>query len=151
MPFACSRIARGRAPSSARLAAKGHPEDAIQRTLAQLQERGLLDDEAFARAFVADRRRLNGWGTERIARELARLGADPAAVQTALAGGTGGADEELKRALDVLSRQKAGAPSETAKRRAYQLLLRRGFSTTVAYDALRRWSAQTPADQDEST
>jgi regulatory protein len=143
--------ARARAELGARLAAKGHPEDAIQRTLAQLQERGLLDDEAFARAFVADRRRLNGWGTERIARELARLGADPAAVQTALAGGTGGADEELKRALDVLSRQKAGAPSETAKRRAYQLLLRRGFSTTVAYDALRRWSAQTPADQDEST
>jgi regulatory protein len=142
--------ARARAELGARLAAKGHPEHVVQRVLEHLQAGGLLNDEAFARAYVADARRLHGWGTERIARDLARLGADPAAVQAALAdtGGDAQADE-LQRALSVLSRQGPGAPAEAARRRAYQLLLRRGFSTAMAYDAVRQWSAQTPADPDQ--
>jgi regulatory protein len=144
--------ARARAELGTRLAAKGHPEHVVQRVLAHLQERGLLDDEAFARAYVADGRRLHGWGTERIARDLARLGADPAAIQAALADtGDDPQADELRLALGVLSRQKPGAPAEAARRRAYQLLLRRGFSTTVAYDAVRQWSAQTSTDQDQST
>jgi regulatory protein len=144
--------ARARAELGTRLAAKGHPEQVVQRVLEHLQEGGLLNDEAFARAYVADARRLHGWGTERIARDLARLGADPAAVQAALAGTGGDAQaDELQRALGILSRQRAGAPAEAAKRRAYQLLLRRGFSTAVAYDAVRQWSAQTSTDQDQST
>ena len=141
--------ARARAELGARLTAKGHPEETVQRVLEHLQEGGLLDDHAFARAYVADARRLHGRGTERIARDLARLGADPAAVQAALA--DTGADtqaDELQRALSALSRLKASAPAEAASRRAYQLLLRRGFSATVAYDAVRQWSTQTPADPD---
>jgi regulatory protein len=145
--------ARARAELGTRLAAKGHPEQVVQRVLEHLQEGGLLDDQAFARAYVADARRLHGWGTERIARDLTRLGADPAAVQAALSD-TSAADtqaDELQRALTVLAKQRPGAPAEAARRRAYQLLLRRGFSTTVAYDAVRQWSAQTPADQEEPT
>jgi regulatory protein len=142
--------ARARAELGARLAAKGHPEQVVQRVLEHLQAGGLLNDEAFARAYVADARRLHGWGTERIARDLARLGADPAAVQAALADAGGDAQaDELQRALSVLSRQRPGAPAEAARRRAYQLLLRRGFSTAVAYDAVRQWSVQTPADPDQ--
>ena len=144
--------ARARAELATRLAAKGHSDQVVQRVLAQLQEGGLLNDEAFARAYVADGRRLRGWGTQRIARELARLGADPAAVQAALS--DTGADQqadELQRALQVLSKLRPSAPAEAARRRAYQLLLRRGFSTTVAYGAVRRWSAHMPADQEEPT
>jgi regulatory protein len=145
--------ARAQAELGARLTAKGHPEQVVQRVLEHLQESGLLDDQAFARAYVADARRLYGWGSERITRELARLGADPAAVQAALSD-TGAGDaqaDELQRALQVLSKQRPGAPAEAARRRAYQLLLRRGFSATVAYDAVRQWSADMPADEEEST
>jgi regulatory protein len=143
-PRACAEL-------GARLAAKGHPEQAVQRALSQLQEGGLVDDAAFARAFVADRRRLNGWGSERIARELVRLGTDPAAVQAALTSSAGGGEEdELQRALQLLSRRGPSAAPQTAKRRAYQLLLRRGFSTTVAYAAVQRWAADTRPDADES-
>lgn len=143
---------RARAEIQTRLTAKGHPQEAVQRALAQLQARGLLDDHAFAAAYVADRRRLHGWGTDRIAHELARLGADPAAVQAALADSAGGSDEEqeLQRALQLLSRRAPGRPPQAAQRRAYQLLLRRGFSTTVAYDAVRRWSADA-GNTDESS
>jgi regulatory protein len=141
---------RARAELAARLVAKGHPQQAVQHALARLQERGLIDDAAFARAYVADRRRLHGWGTDRIARELARLGADPAAVQAALTDGAGGGEEEeLQRALQLLSKQRPSAPPQAAKRRAYQLLLRRGFSTTVAYAAVRRWAAETRLDADD--
>lgn len=143
--------ARARAELATRLAAKGHPDQVVQRVLAHLQEGGLLDDEAFARAYVADARRLHGWGTERIARDLARLGADPAAVQAALADtGADAQADELQWALQALAKQRPGAPAEAARRRAYQLLLRRGFSTTVAYDAVRQWSAQMAADPEET-
>jgi regulatory protein len=135
-------IVRARAELAARLAAKGHPQPAVQHALARLQERGLIDDAAFARAYVADRRRLHGWGTERIARELARLGADPAAVQAALADSGGGEEDELQRALQLLSRRGPSVPPQTAKRRA--------FSTTVAHDAVRRWSADA-CNTDESS
>jgi len=142
---------RARAELGARLASKGHPEQAVRHALARLEEQGLLDDHAFARAYVADRRRLAGWGAERIARELARLGTTPAAVQAALAEGGGDDQDELQRALQILSRpQRVGAPPEAARRRAYQLLLRRGFSTSVAYAAVRRWVAETPSTDDSS-
>ena len=144
--------ARARAELGARLAARGHSEPVVQRVLAHLQADGLLDDEAFARAYVADGRRLRGWGTERIARELGRLGADPAAVQAALSdAGANAQADELQRALQALSKQRPGAPAEAARRRAYQLLVRRGFSTTVAYDAVRQWSASMSADPEEQT
>jgi regulatory protein len=141
--------ARARAELGTRLAAKGHSAEVVQRVLAHLQEGGLLDDEAFARAFVADARRLRGWGTERIARDLARLGADPAAVQAALSDpGADAQADELRRAFEFLSKQRPGAPAEAAKRRAYQALLRRGFSTTIAYDAVRQWSAHVPGEDE---
>ncbi len=76
--------ARSRAELAARLRAKGYDDPAVEATLERLQGDGLVDDRAFAAAFVADKRRLSGWGAGRIAGELARLGVEPAIVEAAL-------------------------------------------------------------------
>ena len=83
-----------------RLLAKEHDEATVDEALEQLAADGFLDDAAFARSYVADKRRLDGWGVDRIRRGLRELGVDAAVVDEAL--GEGAADDgaELDRALD---------------------------------------------------
>ena len=123
-----------------RLLAKEHDEAAVDDALERLSAGGFLDDAEFARSYVADKRRLEGWGVERIRRGLRELGVDGTVIDGAL--GEGSADDggELDRALAAL--RKRGAPEqplEAARRRAFQALQRRGFSSSVAYAAVRRW------------
>ena len=123
-----------------RLLAREHDEATVEEALEHLAADGLLDDAAFARSYVADKRRLEGWGAERIRRGLRELGVDPAVVDDTLAEGAGDDAGELDRALAVLRRR--GAPEQpltAARRRAFQALQRRGFSTPTAYAAVRIW------------
>jgi len=133
---------RARAELAARLRAKGHGEPAIQTVLDRLGGEGLVDDQAFAAAFAADKRRLAGWGAGRIARELDRLGVDVAVVQAVLPQSDEAADDELARARAALERRgPARPPLEPARKRAFEFLVRRGYSTTVAYRTVHEWSA----------
>lgn len=128
-----------------RLLAKEHQEATIDDALERLSADGLLDDAAFARSYVADKRRLASWGAERIRRGLRALGVEPAIIDQAV--GAEPADDEVARALIVL--RKRGAPREpldAARRRAFQALQRRGFSSAVAYAALRLWVNEERAD-----
>ncbi len=123
-----------------RLLDKEHDEGAVDDALRRLAADGLLDDVAFARSYVADKRRLGGWGCERIRRGLRALDVAPSIVEEVLAGEHGD-DDELDRALAVLRRRGApDKPAEAERRRAYQALLRRGFASSVAYAAVRRWA-----------
>ena len=134
--------ARSSAELAARLRAKGHDDQVVTATLEQLRGEGLVDDEAFAAAFVADKRRLSGWGEGRIAGELARLGVDPSVVEAALPQSDEARDDELARARAALERRgPARPPLAPARKRAYEFLLRRGYATAVAYRAVREWSA----------
>ncbi len=134
--------ARSRAELAARLRAKGYDDQVIDATLEQLRDEGLIDDEAFVAAFIADKRRLSGWGEGRIAGELARLGVETSLVQAALPQSDDSRDDELARARAALERRgPARPPLEPARKRAYEFLVRRGYATHVAYRAVREWSA----------
>jgi regulatory protein len=137
--------ARSREELRRRLLAKDHDERAVEDALDKLGADGLLDDAAFARSFVADKRRLGGWGDARIRRGLRELGVTTADADDALGAQGEGEGEELDRALAVLRRRGAPEqPLDAARRRAYQTLLRRGFSAAVAYTAIAIWSAGKP-------
>ena len=132
--------ARSREELRRRLLAKEHDQAAVDDALERLAADGFIDDAAFARSYTADKRRLDGWGVERIRRGLRELGVDAAIVDEALGEGSGDDGAELDRALALL--RKRGAPEqplEAARRRAYQALQRRGFSSATAYAAVRIW------------
>ena len=130
---------RSREELRRRLLQKEHTEEAVAQALVRLESDGLLDDRAFAQAFVADKRRFGGWGAERIRRGLAELGVAPDAIELAL--GHPDEDEELERALAVLRRGGPPRPPlDAARRRAYAALQRRGFAGAVCYAAVKRWS-----------
>ena len=73
-----------------------------------LLEDGYLDDGRFALMFVHDRRELDGWGSERIRRELAARGVGRDLIETALEQHEAewrAGESELDRALALLRRR----------------------------------------------
>ena len=143
--------ARSRHELRLRLLQKGHDDEAVAGALERLAGDGLLDDAEFARSYVTDKRGLGGWGSRRIRRGLAELGVDQGLIDAALGGAAAadGDDAELERAVAALRRRGAPQPPlDAARRRAHQALLRRGFSSSVAYAAIRLWGAVQPSDGD---
>src|SRR3954454_8957681 len=103
----------------------------------ELIELGYLDDARYAQRFAEDRRRLDGWGAERIARRLRELGVDREHVDAALA--EQDPEEEMAAALELLRRRCPTPPATRAERdRALGILVRRGYAPELAFDALRR-------------
>lgn len=140
--------ARSRGELERRLFEKEHEEAFVREALDKLAGDGHLDDAAFAHSYVADKRRLSGWGAERIRRGLAALEVAPEVIEHELAiEAEASPQAEFERALEVLRRRGAPQPPlEMARRRAYQVLLRRGFPAPTAYAAVRRWTEVSPPD-----
>ena len=113
----------------------------------ELIELGYLDDARYAERFAEDRRRLDAWGSERIARRLRELGVDREHIDAALAAQD--PEEEMAAALELLRRRCPQAPTTRAERdRALGILVRRGYAPGLAFDALRR-HAGAEADPDD--
>ena len=110
--------------------------DAIADAVEELSAAGALDDARFARRFADDKRELELWGSERIARDLHRRGIAPDLIERVLSGHS--REAELASAL-VLLEQRVPAPRDDRDRdRAWRLLVRRGYDSELAYEAVRR-------------
>jgi regulatory protein len=114
---------------------------AIEAALAVLVEQSYLDDARYAQRFAEDRRTLDGWGAERIARRLEEAGIAPEHIAAALAAHDG--DDELQAALTLLRRRLVQPPADDrARERALGLLVRRGYELELAYDAVRAFERE---------
>jgi regulatory protein len=110
---------------------------AIEEAVAELAEAGFVDDADYARRFAEDRRAVQSWGRERIERDLHRRGIEPGLIERVLAEGE--EHDELSAALGVLGERFTAVPEDDRERnRAWQLLVRRGYSPDLAYEAVRR-------------
>lgn len=128
------------------LAAKDVDEAEADAAIAELVRMGYADDGRYARTFAEDRRKLDGWGNERIERKLVALGVDPELIAAAL-GDRDGAGE-LDAALELLQRRFADAvpASERERERALGMLVRKGYELELAYDAVRAFERGMAAD-----
>lgn len=141
-----SHRARSRAELRRRLERKEIPGAAIEATLAWLDERGYVDDAAFADAFIRDRLRLRPRGRLGLIQELRRKGVDAATAEAAIDRVM--ADEAVdegalaRDAAEAWARKNGPAVRRAARhredrlrarRRLYGHLARRGF----APDAVR--------------
>jgi regulatory protein len=122
----------------ARLLAGKRVEPAvIDAVVGELVEQGYLDDARFARTFAEDRRRLDGWGNERIERRLRSLGV--AGEELAAALDVRDHEQELEAALELLRRRFPEPPATPRDcERALGVLIRKGYELELAHDALRR-------------
>jgi regulatory protein len=113
---------------------------AIESAIAELEQGGFLDDARFAQRLAEDKRTLERWGSERIERELVRRGVPPDIVAAALA--QQDREGELDSALALLAEKVREPPADDrARDRAWRMLVRKGYTPELAYDAIRAHAA----------
>jgi regulatory protein len=145
LTVACGYInARERtaAEVEAKLARSGFEPEQVRDTIEKLRALGYVDDARYARLFVADKRLLEAWGSERIGRELARRGIERDLIGTALEQ-KAGEEGELERAVALIQRRWKCPPRDRRERdRALGVLLRKGYDSTLALEALETTRAR---------
>ena len=121
-----------------RLTAEAIEPAVVDDAVDELHHLGYLDDARYARQFAEDKRELDRWGSERIAQDLRRRGIATQLIDAAVS--THDRDSELRTALLLLRQRYPHAPRDDRERdRAWQMLVRRGYSPDLSYDAIRTW------------
>ena len=144
--------ARSRKELSDKLASRGVPDEVATRLLDRFEEVGLVDDEAFARAWVAGRGAQGGKGlaTRALAQELRRKGVPDEVARDALAEVDPAEEEQAARALVRRKLRSLRAVDDTvATRRLVGMLARKGYPAGLAFAAVREELAaadRTPPD-----
>ncbi len=126
-----------------KLERKGHPSSAVRAALDRMSRLELIDDLAFARAYVSART-ARGWGPSRLRRDLALLGVERTIIDRAVAEVVADDDDPLARPRALAARragQLVGLPRDARRRRLTAFLGRRGYGgadARVIVDALLR-------------
>ena len=109
---------------------------AIAAALAIVGEQGYLDDARYARLLAEDRRNIDGWGAERIRARLQSAGIERELIDAVLAGHDHAS--ELAAASALLERRcPRPLRDDRDRQRAFAILIRAGYESEVAYDAVR--------------
>jgi len=115
------------------------PEEVAIEVLDRFEEAQLIDDAAFAKAFVSSRLSMGGKSRSAIARELRQKGVADTLIQESLS--SLNSEMELELATN-LARKRAdrliGLDRDVRYRRLTGFLARRGFSSAVISSALRQ-------------
>ncbi len=137
----CLRLLTGSSKPRAGLATalklRGIPDDVADRVLDRFTEVGLIDDQAYAEAFVAVKHRERALGPTALRTELRRKGVDDEIVAAAV--GSVDPDMERDRAEALIARRVDAAMAHgepAARRRLIGLLARRGYSAELAHQVV---------------
>lgn len=109
--------------------------------LDRLASEGLVDDTQLAQDLAERLRERKHMGERGISAELRKRGLDPEAIEPS------DADDELQRAIDAATdrRKRMGSlDDETAERRLYGFLQRRGFGGSAVRTAIERTRPRGP-------
>ncbi len=114
-----------------RLIRKGYPESVATRVVADLEQGGILDDEAFAREFTLQKVESRRVGEYRIRRDLMKRGIDRETADRSVAAHSQDADwrgAAMTIAVRKWESLPATLPVEKKRKRLYDYLARRGFA-----------------------
>ncbi|MDQ1653901.1 MAG: regulatory protein [Cryptosporangiaceae bacterium] len=129
---------RTRAELAEALERKNVPVEAAAAVLDRFGEVGLIDDAAFASAWVESRHHGRGLARRALAQELRNRGIDAEVAQVAL--GQVGAESEESTARALIARKLAstrGLPVPNRMRRLVGLLARKGYPPGLAMRVVR--------------
>lgn len=118
--------------------------------LTRLEAEGFVSGERFARAFVHDKHRFNGWGPRRLEHELRRHGIASSVIAAALEEleEETSAEDEEPRVLELLRAKQRSLPAGLERRKAFDRLMRFGLYRGYDYDEVREAITQL-LDTDE--
>jgi regulatory protein len=133
--------ARSRSELERRLSSAGFERDEIAETLDRLTAVGLVDDEAFARAFAEHAVGTRGEGKRAVESALYAKGVPRDTIELVVSEVTEERGDESDRAL-ALARSRvgrlAGTEPAAAYRKLFSFLARRGYPPSLSREAARR-------------
>jgi regulatory protein len=121
-----------------KLARKGHRGPHVSLVLDRFTEVGLINDESFARAYVASRQSRRPRGARALSMELAARGVARETIKQVLDSDLEDPLEAALRALKPRVRSLQALPGDKGWNRGMGFLQRRGFDMSVAKSALER-------------
>lgn len=137
---------RTRAELETALRRRGISDDVVAQVLDRYGEVGMIDDAAFARAWVSSRHHGRGLARRALARELHQRGVAADAVGDALAELDGDTEAATARTLVDRRLRSATGPPDAVFRRLVGMLARKGYpaglAVRVVKDALAAQSAE---------
>lgn len=139
----CLRLLTGTPRTRRQLAEALHkreiPDDVAAEVLARFEDVGLIDDAAFAAAWVESRHHSRGLARRALARELRTKGVDSTVIDEAVEQVDTEQEAETARALvERKLRSTAGLDQEKRIRRLAGMLARRGYGEGLALHVVRR-------------
>lgn len=141
---------RTRAQLADALRRKNIPDEVAERVLGRFTDVGLIDDEAFARAWVQSRHAGRGLARRALAQELRRRGVANETVNDAVESLDPAEEEETARAL-VARKLPSTRSADPAKRmrRLVGMLARKGYSPGLSYRVVKEALAEEGTDLDD--
>ncbi|MGW1076516.1 recombination regulator RecX [Streptomyces sp. NPDC002537] len=121
------------------LAKRGIPAEVAEEVLARFEDVGLIDDAAFADAWVESRHHGRGLARRALARELRTKGVDSAVIDDAV--GQLDSDQEEATARELVRRKlrtTRGLDREKRLRRLAGMLARKGYAEGLALRVVRQ-------------
>ncbi|MFE0582221.1 MULTISPECIES: recombination regulator RecX [unclassified Streptomyces] len=150
----CLRLLTGNPRTRRQLAdalhKRGIPDEVSQQVLSRYEEVGLIDDAAFAGAWVESRHRGRGLARRALAQELRTKGVHATLVEEAL--GRLDSDQEEQTARELVERKlrsTRGLEREKRIRRLAGMLARKGYPEGMALRVVRRALEAEGEDADD--
>jgi len=138
---------RTRAQLAQALSRRGVPDEAAEAVLSRFTDAGLIDDAAFARAWVESRHHSRGLSRRSLSDELKRRGVDSEEIREAV--GTLDPEQETATARYLVERKMAssrGRPPEARVRQAASLLARKGYPASLSFRLIKEVLEQEGSD-----
>jgi regulatory protein len=139
---------RTRAELAAALSRRGVPDDAAQAVLGRFTDVGLIDDAAFARAWVESRHYSRGLSRRSLSAELRQHGVEAGEIREAVS--TLDPEQEVATARRLVEQKMAGTrgqPPEVRLRRAAGTLARKGYPPGLVFRLIKEVLEQEGPDQ----
>jgi regulatory protein len=150
----CLRLLAAAPRTRAQLAQSMHrggvPAEAAEAILARFTDAGLIDDAAFARAWVESRHHSRGLSKRSLSAELRRHGVQNDEIRAAV--DALDPEQEVETARHLVERKLAstrGRPPEARARLAAGMLARKGYPPGLAFRLIREALQREGAEMDE--
>jgi regulatory protein len=127
-----------RAQLASALRRRGVPDEAAEAVLARFTDVGLIDDAAFARAWVESRHYSRGLSRRSLSAELRRQGVQTEEIREAV--DTLDPEQEVATARRLVEQKMAatrGQPPEARARRAAGTLARKGYPSALVFRLIK--------------
>lgn len=112
---------------------KGYSSEILDQIISELEDKGYINNESFARKFAKDKFEFRKWGKSKIRTELLSKKIPPAVIEQTLSEVID-EDQEVIKIRELINKKKASllrTEKEKRKKKIFDFLVRKGYDSTV--------------------